>query len=76
MRQKARQQSAVPYTIPTQEPNNHGKKVQQHKKGGTRHISWPTKFHQFCFAHDISIRDHKALVAIFKKDVAPLSQGL
>ena len=35
------------------------------------------KFHHYCFAHDISrIRDHKPLVAIFKKDIASLSHRL
>ena len=33
------------------------------------------KFHHYCFAWDVSvITDHKPLVAIFKKDVATLSQ--
>ena len=32
-------------------------------------------FHHYCFAREVSkITDHKPLVAIFKKDVATLSQ--
>ena len=35
------------------------------------------KFHQHCFAREVSIiMDHKPLVTIFKKDVATLSQRL
>ena len=35
------------------------------------------KFHHYCFAREVSIiTDHKPLVAIFKKDVATLSQRL
>ena len=33
------------------------------------------KFHHYCFAREVSIiTDHKSLVAIFKKDIATLSQ--
>ena len=35
------------------------------------------KFHHYCFAREVSIiTDHKPLVAIFKKDIATLSQKL
>ena len=35
------------------------------------------RFHHYCFAMEVSvIMDHKSLVAIFKKDVANLSQGI
>ena len=35
------------------------------------------KFHHYCFAREVSITtNHKPLVAIFKKDVAMLSQGI
>ena len=35
------------------------------------------KFHSYCFARQVSIiKDQKLLVAIFKKDVATLSQTL
>ena len=33
-----------------------------------------TTFHHYCFAREVLITDHKPLVAIFKKDVATLSQ--
>ena len=34
-------------------------------------------FHHYCFAREVSIiADHKPLVAIFKKDVATLSQKI
>ena len=35
------------------------------------------KFHHYCFARDVNvITDHKTLVALFKKDVASLSQRI
>ena len=35
------------------------------------------RFHHYCFAREVSIiTDHKPLVAIFKKDVATLSQQI
>ena len=35
------------------------------------------KFHQYCFAREVStIKDHKSLVALFKKDVATLSKWI
>ena len=36
----------------------------------------PKKIHHYCFAKEVSIRDHKPLVAIFKKDVVTLSQQI
>ena len=41
------------------------------------YITWPGKFHHYYFAREVSlIKDHKPLVAIFKKDVAILPQRL
>ena len=38
-------------------------------------LHWLQKFHHYCFAREVLvITDHKPLVAIFKKDVATLSQ--
>ena len=35
------------------------------------------KFHHYCFAREVSIiTDHKPIVAVFKKDVATLSQTM
>ena len=46
-------------------------------KRGAIHVHGPKKFHHYCFVREMSIiTDYKLLVAIFKKDVAMLSQGI
>ena len=51
--------------------------LQQHWKRNSGNNTWFKKFHHYCFACDLSmITYHKPLVAIFRNDVAMLSQRL
>ena len=61
-------------SICEQEPDKCRNLIQQHRKRSHSHIPWPRMFHHYWFAHKLSVlTDYKALVAIFKKDVASLS---
>ena len=49
----------------------------QYSKGSPRHIEWHRELPSLLFHHEVSmIIHHKLLLAIFKKDVASLSQRL
>ena len=51
--------------------------VQQHQKRSLDILHILQKFHQHCFADEVTeITDHKLLVVIFKEDVAGLLQRL
>ena len=66
--------SPVANNIHEQEPNNSESLYSNIEREALGILYGLEKFHHYCFAHEISIiRDHKLLVAIFKKDEASFS---
>ena len=74
-RHSTRQHKSVPHCICQQKPNRCRAQVQQHRKGGPRYSTWAQESSPLLFSREVLIiTNHKPLVAIFKKDVATLTQ--
>ena len=77
MRQSTLQHYTVTYSNCKQKIHLCRNKIQQHRTISIRHTLRPRKISHYCVAYEVGvITDHKSLVAIFKKDVATLSQRL